>query len=39
MHMVNHQTGKSTDIQWSDYRFDTGLTDRDFDRSALKRVR
>ena len=39
MHMVNHQTGKSTAIEWSDYRFDTGLTDRDFDRSALKRTR
>ena len=39
MHMVNHQTGKSTAIEWSDYRFDTGLTDRDFDRNALKRTR
>ena len=39
MHMVNHQTGKSTSIEWSDYRFDTGLTDRDFDRNALKRAR
>ena len=39
MHMVNNQTGKSTDIQWSDYRFGTGLGERDFDRNALKRVR
>ena len=39
MHMVNHQTGKSTDIQWSDYEFGTGLNERDFDRNALKRVR
>ena len=39
MHMVNHQTGKSTDIQWGDYRFDTGLGDRDFNRNALKRAR
>ncbi len=39
MHVVNHQTGKSTDIQWSDYQFDTGLGERDFDRSALKRMR
>ena len=39
MHMVNQQTGKSTEIQWSDYRFGTGLGDRDFDRNALKRVR
>ena len=39
MHMENNQTGKSTAIQWSDYRFGTGLTDRDFDRNALKRAR
>ena len=39
MHMVNHQTGKSTEIQWNDYEFGTGLSDRDFDRNALKRVR
>ena len=39
MHMVNHQTGKSTEIQWSDYEFGTGLNERDFDRNALKRVR
>ena len=39
MHMANNQTGKSTTIEWSDYRFDTGLTDRDFDRNALKRAR
>ena len=39
MHMVNQQTGKSTEIQWADYRFETGLRDRDFDRNALKRVR
>ena len=39
MRMENHQTGKSTEIQWSDYRFGTGLSERDFDRNALKRVR
>jgi len=39
MEMVNQQTGKSTGIEWSDYRFDTGLGDRDFDRNALKRAR
>ena len=39
MRMVNHQTGKSTEIQWSDYQFGTGLSERDFDRNALKRVR
>ena len=39
MRMKNHQTGKSTEIQWSDYQFGTGLSERDFDRNALKRVR
>ena len=39
MSMVNHQTGKSTDLTWSDYQFATGLTNRHFDRSALKRAR
>ncbi len=37
--MVNHQTGKSTTLQWSDYRFKTGLSDRDFQKNALKRAR
>jgi outer membrane lipoprotein-sorting protein len=37
--MVNHQTGKSTDLVWRDYRFRSGLTDRDFDRNSLKRAR
>lgn len=39
MAMVNHQSGKRTDLVWSDYRFRTGLTDRDFDRNSLKRTR
>ncbi len=39
MSMVNHQTNKSTDLIWSDYRFGTGLTERDFDRNSLKRAR
>ena len=25
MEMVNHQTGKSTELLWSDYQFNTGL--------------
>ena len=37
--MVNHQTGKSTTLEWSGYRFGTGLTDRDFDRNSLRRAR
>lgn len=39
MSMVNHQTGKSTVLEWTNYKFQTGLTDRDFDRNALKRAR
>ncbi len=39
MHMVNHQTGKSTELVWSNYEFKTGLNDRDFDRNTLKRMR
>ena len=39
MNMVNHQTGKSTQLIWSDYKFATGLTERDFDKNSLKRAR
>ena len=37
MYMVNHQTGKSTLLEWKNYRFKTGLTDRDFRSQSLKR--
>ena len=39
MSMVNHQNGKSTDLFWTNYQFQTGLTDRDFNRNSLKRAR
>ena len=39
MHMINHQTGKSTELLWTNYQFQTGLNDRDFDRNTLKRMR
>jgi outer membrane lipoprotein-sorting protein len=39
MSVVNHQTNKSTDLHWKDYRFKTGLDARDFDRNSLKRAR
>ncbi len=39
MRMVNHQTGKSTTLQWREYRFRSGLSVRDFDQSTLKRSR
>ena len=39
MLMINHQTGKSTELIWEDYQFQTGLTDRDFDKNSLQRAR
>jgi hypothetical protein len=39
MHMENHQTGKSTRLLQNNYKFRSGLTDRDFDKSSLKRAR
>lgn len=39
MEMVNHQSGKSTVLEWSNIQFKTGLTERDFDQNALKSVR
>ena len=39
MEMENHQTGKSTLLIWENYKFKTGLTDRDFDKNTLKRAR
>jgi len=39
MKMVNHQTGKSTDLTWNDYRFKTGLSESDFNKNTLKRAR
>ncbi|MCY4309816.1 MAG: outer membrane lipoprotein-sorting protein [Rhodospirillaceae bacterium] len=35
--MTNHLTGKSTVLRWSNYKFNTDLSD--FSRTALKRVR
>jgi len=39
LNMVNHLTGKSTDLIYADYEFKTGLADRDFNRNVLKRIR
>jgi len=39
MFMENHQTGKSTLLSWSNYKFGNGYSARDFDRSSLKRAR
>ena len=39
MNMENHQTGKSTTLTWSNYQFNTGLEDRDFNKNSLKRAK
>ena len=39
MEMVNHLTGKSTLLEWTDYQFQTGITDRDFRSQSLKRLK
>lgn len=39
MFMVNHQTGKSTLLKWSNYKFRTGLVDADFTQDSIKRAR
>jgi hypothetical protein len=38
MLMENHQTGKSTLLEWSGFRFRIGLKESDFTQEALKRV-
>jgi outer membrane lipoprotein-sorting protein len=37
--MENHQTGKSTILEWSDYVFRNGYSDRDFNKNALAKAR
>ncbi len=37
--MVNHQTGKSTTLVNSDYKFSTGLSKGNFNKSRLKSIR
>lgn len=39
MEMLNHQTGKSTDLSWSEYKFRNGFDERDFDRNSLQKAR
>ncbi len=39
MKMVNHLNGKSTDLEFSDYKFSVGLTESDFSKNALKRAK
>ena len=37
--MVNHLTGASTVLHWTDFRFRNNLADSEFTRTALRRVR
>ncbi len=39
MEMVNHQTGKSTVLTFSEYAFQSGLKDSDFTRNSLSKAR
>jgi len=39
MEMVNEQTGKRTILTWENYAFQTGLSSKDFNSKALKRIR
>lgn len=39
MTMQNHQSGKSTILHWDNFEFQTGLTDKDFEKNVLKRQR
>jgi outer membrane lipoprotein-sorting protein len=36
MNMENYQTGKTTELTWSDYRFNTGLNANDFSLTSLR---
>ena len=37
--MINHQTGKSTDLLVEEIKFKVGLSDKDFNQRSLSRVR
>ena len=39
MLMVNHQTGKETDLVYTDFEFKNGVKDKDFVKSVLTRLR
>ncbi len=39
LQMTNHQTKKATTLSYGDYKFDTGLSDKDFVKGVLKRIR
>ena len=37
--MVNHKTGKETDLLWQEFVFANGFEDKDFNRNSLARAR
>ncbi len=39
MKMLNHQSGKSTNLVWKDYKFNQSINTKDFNKNALKRLR
>jgi outer membrane lipoprotein-sorting protein len=39
MNMVNHQTGKSTTLSYSDFKFKVKLSDKDFTKSSIKKIK
>ena len=39
LHMVNHQSGKSTELSWDAYEIGVNLDENDFNKNALKRAR
>lgn len=39
MLMVNHQNGRSTTLEWSDYAFRNGYRETDFNRNSLAKIR
>jgi hypothetical protein len=39
MAMINHQTGKSTDLIYGDYQFGVGLKESEFVKGRLARLR
>ncbi len=39
MEMINHQTGKATKLEWSEYVFGNGYGEREFDQRSLQNAR
>lgn len=39
LNMENHVTGKSTELNWNNFKFRTTLSERDFSQTGLRRIR